>query len=88
MKTKSEVSSIIFLFTSLVQNQFGNFIKCLRLDNGKEFELTNFYNKNGIVHQLSCIGTLQQNGVVQRKHQHILGVARALRLRSNMPLKF
>lgn len=79
-KNKLEVSSIILVFTNLVQNPFDNFIKCLRSDNGKKFEFIDFYNKNGIVHQLSCIGTPQHNGVVERKHQHILAVAKALRI--------
>lgn len=45
-------------------------------------------NSNGIVHQLSCVYTPQQNLVMKRKHQHILATARALQIQSNVPFSF
>ena len=51
-----------------------------------EFFLTNFYSAHGITHQKSCVYTPQQNFVVERKQQHLLSVAKALRIQSNVPL--
>jgi hypothetical protein len=88
MKLKSEVSMHIQSFHAMVKTQFNTNIKCIRSDNGPEFLLKEFYSKNGILHQCSCVATPQQNGIVERKHQHILGIARALLFQSNLPKIF
>jgi len=52
----------------------------------------NFYskifNQNGILHQSFCVSTPQYNGIVERKHQHILGFARALLFQAILPKIF
>ena len=72
----------------MILNQFKVSIKVIRSDNGPEFALSSFYASKGILHQLSYVETPQQNAVVERKHQHLLNVARALRFHANLPLKF
>nr|KYP49743.1 Retrovirus-related Pol polyprotein from transposon TNT 1-94 [Cajanus cajan] len=88
MKPKSETPNHIKSFIHLVETQFGVKVKTLRSDNGKEFMLNDFYNHKGIIHQTSCVQTPQQNNIVERKHQHILSMARALMFQSNMPKLF
>lgn len=64
-------------------------MKTIRSDNGTEFTcLRNYFRDRGIIHETSCVGTPQQNGRVERKHRHILNVARALRFQANLPIEF
>jgi len=47
--------------------------------------MTNFFANKGIVHQMSSVNTSQQNSKAERKHGHILNVARALMIQSHLP---
>lgn len=57
-------------------------------DNGPEFTLKDFYLTNGINHQTACVGSPQQNELLERKHQNLLNVAPALLLQSKLPNAF
>lgn len=85
MKSKAEASKILHIFVSLIQTQFDKRVKTIRSDNGSEFIMTDFYASKGIIHQTTCVHTPQQNSIVERKHGHLLNVARALMIQSNLP---
>jgi hypothetical protein len=72
----------------MIKTQFGHRIKTIRSDNGQEFQMPSFYASLGMSQQHSCVETPQQNYVVEKKHQHILNVARALHFQSNLPIHF
>lgn len=48
-------------------------------------QLQQYLNENDIEHQTSCVGTPQQNGVIERKNRHLLEVIRALLFGMNVP---
>ncbi|CAN1266800.1 Retrovirus-related Pol polyprotein from transposon TNT 1-94 [Linum perenne] len=88
MRNKSETRSFIESFCHMVKNQFPFTVKTIRSDQGAEFYMTSFFASNGISHQTSCVESAPQNGRVERKHQHLLAVARSLRFQSGLPLRF
>lgn len=89
MRHKDETQSLLKHFFSYVSTQFSSCIKAFRSDNGSEFlSLQSFFKDNGVVFQHSCVYTPQQNGVVERKHRHILQVARALKFHAHLPTHF
>lgn len=91
MRCKSQYISFIRQFHAYVRTQFNSTIQIIRSDNAKEIcdgESKTFYLRHGITHQTSCRDTPQQNGVVERKHRHLLEVARALSFQSNLPSCF
>lgn len=75
MKTKSEASVIVPWFFAVIETHFGVHIKQFRSDNASELAFTEFFSSKGVVHQFSCVARLEQNSVVERKHQHLLNGA-------------
>ena len=76
-------------FIAMTERQFNKQVKIIGSDNGTEFMcLKNYFLEHKIIFQTSCTRTPQQNGRVERKHQHILNVARALRFQGHLPIDF
>ncbi|CAN1791212.1 Retrovirus-related Pol polyprotein from transposon TNT 1-94 [Linum perenne] len=88
MRSKSEARQLVVNFCSMVETQFACCVKSVRTDNGLEFQMPDFYASKGIFHHTSCVYTSQQNGRVERKHQHILAVSSALLFQSSLPIDF
>lgn len=75
----------------MIQTQFCKILKVARSDNGSAFfncSVSDFFASYGIVHQSRCVATPQQNGIVERKHHHLLEVARSLQFQANIPIKY
>jgi len=71
LHTKSKVRNHI-KFIANVENQFQTIVQIVITDNGAEFAMKDFISSKGIIHQTTCIETPEQNGIVERKHQHLL----------------
>ncbi|KAJ0810676.1 putative RNA-directed DNA polymerase [Helianthus annuus] len=91
LKHKFEASTCLMHFHKMVKTQFEKNIKRIRCDNGGEFisnKMVNFYDEEGIMLETTCPHTPQQNGIVERKHRHLLDTARALMFEAKLPKRF
>lgn len=57
-------------------------------DNAHELNFSGLYLQKGITAYHSCHETPEQNSVVERKHHHLLDVARALMFQSGVSLEY
>jgi hypothetical protein len=70
---KYDVFSIFPKFQAYVERLFDRKIKSIQTDGGGEFQkLRHLFTSHGIHHRITCPHTHQQNGSVERKHQHIV----------------
>ena len=88
LHAKSDVLNVFPAFYNLVHSQFGIKIKYVHSENTPKLSFSNFFRENEILSFHSCVDTPQQNSVVERKHQHLLNVVRALLFQSNVPLGY
>lgn len=62
-----------------------------RTDGGGEFtgkDISSFFAAHGIIHQLSCLHTVEQNGLVERKHRNVTELGLTMLFHSNAPKRF
>ncbi|CAM8991331.1 unnamed protein product [Rhodiola kirilowii] len=89
MATKTEVVQLVKKFCAFTQKQFNKPVRRFRADNGSEFyPLQPYFDTTGVIFETSCVATPQQNGRAERKHRHLLNVARALRFQASLPIRF
>ena len=65
----------------MINTQFEISIKRVKSDNARDcfnHILSHFFQKEGVIHESSCVNIPQQNGVVERKNRHLLNVNRVL----------
>lgn len=78
LKHKSDVYVAFMSFYNMIVTQFDTKIRILRFDNrGKYFLGSHFYflDEFGIVHETTCLGTLEQNRVAERNNKQLLEIA-------------
>jgi len=70
---------------TLLCNQFNTNVQTIRTNNGVEFAMENFFLIKGIMHQKYVLKHLSKMEFVERKHQHLLNIIRALLFQANLP---
>ena len=81
LKHKSDTFHTFTQFQAMIHTQFSLPIKTIRTDCGGEFtsnQFNQFCASKGMIHQVSCPHTPQQNGVAEGKHKHLVHCALAL----------
>jgi len=91
MINKGEVYSIFVYFHTFLVTQFSATLQVFQSDGGGEYLSNKFKHyllTKGIIHQMSCPYTPKQNGLVERKHRHILETTITLFQTAHLPSKF
>ena len=91
MKHRSKLLQVYSNFAKMVETQFSKRIKIFRSDNALKYTQYAFQavlHSYDTVHQLTCLGTSQQNGRAERKFRHILDTVRTLLLSAKVPAPF
>ncbi|KAH9705793.1 retrovirus-related pol polyprotein from transposon RE1 [Citrus sinensis] len=86
---KSDALGTFKNFKTLVEKQFSLPIKALQYDMGGEFKaFISFLHQEGIQFRHSYPHTHHQNGVVERKHRHIIETGLTLLAQAQMPISY
>ena len=91
LKSKFEVFSKFLLFKALIETQFSTKIKTFKSGGGGEYTSTAFKSflfQHGIIHQIFCPYTPQQNDLVERKHRHLIETTITLLSQASMSTSF
>jgi len=91
LKTKDEALSHFKKIKQQAELEHGRKLKALRTDRGGEFNsnlFTVFCNETGIKHYTTTPYSPQQNGVVERRNQIVVEMARCLLKSKGMPPRF
>ena len=65
----------------MIKTQYYIVVCAIHSDNGREYISDDFHsqlNQKGILQQLTCPHTLEQNDVAKRKNRHIMSIVRCL----------
>jgi transposase InsO family protein len=91
LHTKGDAPAAIMTFQAHVERETDKKLKVLRTDNGGEFTSVEFSEHcagEGVQRHFSAPYTPQQNDVVERRNQMIVGTARSILRARGMPGRF
>lgn len=91
LSSKDEAPAAIKSWKALVEAETGKVLQVLRTDNGGEFTSVEFGEwcaERGVRRHLSAPYSPQQNGVVERRNQTVVAMARSLLKGRSVPAEF
>lgn len=89
LKKKSEALPTFLSFKNMAELQFNAKIKSFQTDWGGAFRsFPKVLQDFGITHRVICPHTHNQNGVVERKHRHIVELGLTFLAHASLPFKF
>ncbi|KAL4025846.1 hypothetical protein IC575_014252 [Cucumis melo] len=89
LHSKSDAFLAFQNFKTCVEKSLCQSIKSLQTDGGTEFKpFKHFLDQHGIEHRIACPYTSKQNGIVERKHRHIMEMGLTLLSQATLPLSF
>lgn len=73
----------------MIKNQFLYKLKAIQTHLGGEFwPFTQYLNQHGVIHHLMCPHTHHQNGLVKRKHWHVMEIGLTLCAQATLKLSY
>ncbi|KAI4303074.1 hypothetical protein MLD38_038749 [Melastoma candidum] len=91
LRRKSEVFDRFIHLHTEISTQFSASGRALQCDGGGEFvndSMRTFLSDRGILLRIACPYTPQQNGISERRHQHLANLSRTILVQSGLPTKF
>jgi transposase InsO family protein len=91
LSSKGEAADAIRRAQAIAEAECGRKLRVLRTDNGDEFttvEFASYCADEGVQRHYSALYIPQQNNVVERRNQTVVGMARALLKQRGMPAVF
>nr|KYP52269.1 Retrovirus-related Pol polyprotein from transposon TNT 1-94 [Cajanus cajan] len=85
---KSYVFSHFLNFKALAEKQFQTPLKSVQTDGGGEFHPLTSFLQHGIIHKLTYPYAHHQNGMVEKRHRHVVELGLAMIHHASLPLKF
>ena len=89
--SKDQAATAVKNFQAVVEVESGRKLKVFRTDRGGEFtsvEFSEHCTRRGVQRQLTAPYSPQQNGVVERRNQTIVGMARSILKAKGLPSFF
>jgi len=89
LNAKSQVAHTFINFQLQIERYFDCKIKSVQTDFGDKFQaLKSYLLASSIVHRLSCPHTYEQNGLVERRHRHIVETGLTLMANASVPQQY